>query len=478
MSDFLKIIFILISFYVHQANSQEIFILNPKSLKAEIANNPIRINEIESDLIDSQIDENDILETFSPQLVSKYQYQQTRQSFDNFFPVMSPYSEFEVGLEKTFQSGIEAAIGNMSYRRQYGAFSPESRNSLFIRTSIDLYKNFFGRTSKSQVKNAKLQSEISQIQSEIDKKIFEFLLLRTYYNIILNNEALKISKKILKLAQSQQKDLKNKLKNKIATIDDLQRQNLEILSEKAQILSLKKQRELYFKSLRELLPNISNKNLKLGDYNYDEIENKILKLILFIKSIDKTPLKYSLYDEILLKEKQAYKMQKKIDSTYNDIDVKLNAEFQRFNANRSLTDSYENIPSNSDSSYYNIGAEITVPFGKVLTKTEKLKNRSNYLSYIIKKEQLLSQLDAYHLEFIENANFLFSMIENQKSSSKSSKIILRESSKKYQQARISLQRLIDDQNNDLKTSLDRILISEQVLNLLFDYLTIFTLLDV
>jgi hypothetical protein len=87
-------------------------------------------------------------------------------------------------------------------------------------------------------------------------------------------------------------------------------------------------------------------------------------------------------------------------------------------------------------------------------------------------------LDIYHLEFIANVKLIYKSLENQRISAQSSKIILNESRKKYKQARLSLKRLLDDENMDLETSLSRISISESFLDIIFDYLTIFTLLDV
>jgi len=124
--------------------------------------------------------------------------------------------------------------------------------------------------------------------------------------------------------------LQKKFKSKIADIDDVERQKIEVTTRHSKILSLKKEREFYLKQLRRQLPNLSQKKIKLSKYNYDQIERKFLDLTFSISSKISTPKEYSLYDEILVKEKQSYQMQKKINSTYSDIDVKLNAEIQKF----------------------------------------------------------------------------------------------------------------------------------------------------
>tara|TARA_Y100000385_G_scaffold75583_2_gene76494 strand:+ start:936 stop:2366 length:1431 start_codon:yes stop_codon:yes gene_type:complete len=475
----IKIISIIVLFCnINNLFAYDIFLLNPESLKAEIEKDPARIKEINNYFINSKINENNILEEFQPKLIGSYSYQETNQEFKNFFPVVSPFTNFKTSLEKSFQSGVTASVGNISYRRKYGNTRPETRNALFLSTSIDLYQNFLGKKSKSEVKNAQLKREINSLQKQIDGKIFQFLVLKIYYNLVLNQESIQISKKLLRLSEKQLKDLKQKYNNKISAIDDVERQRMEVMNRRSRILSLKKSRELYFKSLRQLLPNLSDKKIKLDTYSYDKIENIFLALTSIIVTNNQTPKEFTLYDEILKKEKKSYKMQKIINSTHGDIDFKLNAEIQRFDGNNSLSNSYENITTNKNDEYYSIGAEVTIPFGTVKKQNEKLKIRSSYLSYLIKKEQLLSQIDSYHLEFVVNAKLLQKSLENQKISSKSSRIILNESRKKYEQARISLQRLIDDQNMSLETSLSRIAISEQFLDLIFDYLTIFTLLDV
>jgi outer membrane protein TolC len=479
MPNFLKIISITLLFCnINNALSSEIFLLNPNSIKEELKKNPARIKEIENYFINSKISNNDILENFDPKLTGSYSYEKTKQSFQNFFPSISPYTNFTTAIEKSFQSGIDTKIGNISYRRKYVSNRPETRNALFFKTSIDLYKNFFGKTSKSKVKNAAFQIEISDLQRQIDSKIFQFLVLKTYYDLVLNQESINISERLLKLSKKQFKDLQKKFKSKIADIDDVERQKIEVTTRHSKILSLKKEREFYLKQLRRQLPNLSQKKIKLSKYNYDQIERKFLDLTFSISSKISTPKEYSLYDEILVKEKQSYQMQKKINSTYSDIDVKLNAEIQKFDGNNSLSDSYDNISSNKDSQYYSVGAEIVIPLGRVKKNNERLKIKSSHLSYLTKKEKLLSELDSYHLDFVNNSYLLRESLKNQTINVKSSEIILNESRKKYKQARISLQRLIDDQNMLLETSLTKIAISRQFLDLIFNYLTIFTLLDV
>jgi outer membrane protein TolC len=475
----IKIIsFILLFCNINNVLANDVFFLNSKSLKSEIQKDPARIKEIQNNFINSQINENNILEEFQPKLTGSYSYQKTNQSFQNFFPVISRLSNFATAIEKEFQSGIKASIGNVSYRRKYGNNIPETRNALFFSTNIDLYKNFLGRISKSKVKNVKLQKEINLLQQKIDSKIFELSILRIYYKLILNEEAILISNKLLQLSKKQLKDLQKKYNNKIATIDDLERQKLEVISRDNKILSLKKERELYFKDLKRLLPNLADNDLKLSQYDYQKIENNFLKLAANISARKSAPMELTFYDDILLKEKESYKMQKKIADTHSDTDIALNAEIHRFDGNNSLTDSYENIPANKDDKYYNIGAEITIPFGKIKKDNEKLKIKSSNLSYLIKKEKLLADLDIYHLEFIANVKLIYRSLENQNNSAKSSKIILNESHKKYNQARLSLQRLLDDENMDLEVSLSRISISESFLDIIFNYLTIFTLIDV
>ena len=154
----IKIIsFILLFCNINNVLANDVFFLNSKSLKSEIQKDPARIKEIRNNFINSQINENNILEEFQPKLTGSYSYQKTNQSFQNFFPVISPLSNFATAIEKEFQSGIKTSIGNVSYRRKYGNNIPETRNALFFSTNIDLYKNFLGRISKSKVKNVKLQ---------------------------------------------------------------------------------------------------------------------------------------------------------------------------------------------------------------------------------------------------------------------------------------------------------------------------------
>lgn len=457
------------------AQSNETFLLNRETLFREALKKPPTIREIENSFIISKINENEILEQFDPVFESDISYgENNRSQRFSFIPIVSPTTNFSAGIKKKFTRGVTAGIYNISQRQKYGSLGVDTTNAVALQFSMDLYKDFFGRKSKAEISNAFYQKEIAKLQSQIDKRVFSINLYRTYLTIILKEEAIKISKKLLNLSKEQAKDIKKRYQNGIAQIGDLERQKLQVIDRKNEILLLKKEQQIYIRNLQELLPSIANKNIELSNYATKDLKQEIAIFINKISSKAQAPMEYTHYDEIVNYRYKAYLQQKKIDSTHSDMDLELYSEYRKSNTNDSLNDSYRNSPGNIQDNSYEVGLKLSIPFGAI-NENEALKNKLTKSSYLVNKHETFAKLNSYHIAIKQNLEYLKQALKNQGKNSQSFGVILKDSQKKYSQARIKLQDLIDDQNQNLLNKIFALDIEAEIVAQVCDYITVFTL---
>ena len=123
---------------------------------------------------------------------------------------------------------------------------------------------------------------------------------------------------------------------------------------------------------------------------------------------------------------------------------------------------------------YEVGINVVIPLGDAKAETQRTKE-------LYDEKRLSASIDASdaqvvntHQQLIKNIVLLNEVIRAQKLSSQELEKRLKFMQKKYQQARVSINDLIQDQDALLRANLTTIEAQLQVLNALFDYLVIYT----
>ena len=452
--------------------AQEVFILDQENLINEANQNAPTIDKIRNSFLAAQNAANKIEERFSPQLESNFSRFNTNQdSFITYMPLVSPISNFSIGVTKNFSGGINFGLYNILERQTYYGYGTDSKNAIAVKLSVDLYKDIFGSTSRAEIKSADLQKQIAQIQGEIDKNNFLINLRRIYFTLSFNEEAIAISEKLLDLSKIQDKEIKQRNKSGIADESDVARQSSQLSVKNFNIAILKNNRELLIRSLKELLPSIAAKEVQIKTPDINAETLWMQKMISKIKEQKTPPKQYTSYNKIVDLTAKSYKEQRKITKKYDDLDLQLYSQYKQYGRDNSAGGSFKNTSSSAENSY-EIGLQLKVPLGSAKSESRKTQEEIDKIS-LSKNREIVAKIESYHTQTITNILLLESALEFQKSDISSLEKVVAADKKKYDQARIALHDLIDDQNLYMQKKLGELGVKLTIANQILDYTSIF-----
>src|SRR5690606_19712205 len=102
-----------------------------------------------------------------------------------------------------------------------GKFDDATTTVASFTMEFDLWKDLFGKTSKALLQSAELEAKRAQLQKQVETKAFHIALRRIYWNLVANQEALKISEALLKTAESQAKETRARFQSAVAESDEV-----------------------------------------------------------------------------------------------------------------------------------------------------------------------------------------------------------------------------------------------------------------
>lgn len=410
-------------------------------------------------------------------------YAETKEkALFSFAPIFSPTRTVYSKLTKSnFASGTSMTLGVSNDQRSAtnGLITKANTTTLELGVSIDLWKNFFGKLSKAKVESASLSFEQAKIEKEISIKTFELSLRKIYWGLVANQESLNITTKLMKQAQEQAKDAKKRLANSVADKSEVARYESQVASRKSNMIYLEYQRESMLKQLKELIPELSGKEIELSQYNLGNTIVKVLECTSVIGSHPQVPLEYTKYDDISKLLQKIQSKQSMLAGSFDQMDVSLNAGYKVTGVDSpnsgegSLSGSVDDFQDH-DRGGYSVGLNVSVPFGdsyeKLRTTQELIANKR----YQAEMDKLISQMNATHQQLRKSINLLTEVIKTQRFNSQKLNERLSEMQKKYNQARISVNDLINDQDALLNSDLTIIQTQLEVVYTLFDYLVVFS----
>lgn len=484
---------VLINFgYSQSVESTETVSLSEALLKNYITDEVPEIQKIQS--VFQQNAFNDFLEKdkLASQVFGGYQKATTNErALISFMPVWSPVTQYEVGIRKKFGVGIETAFSTSVDQRnaEISGFSGDteyknitSLNYTFNLT-MDLWKDLLGKVTKANLASFQIKHKKSEIQKEIQMNAFHVALRRVYWSLVANNEKLTVSKILLKTAEKQAQDARKRRANNIADAGEVARYESQVYARKGSLLYLEFEKEILLKQLRTLLPSLANKKIELGAYNLDRTVFEVLECTQVISAHKKAPYEYTKYDDVVALLKELEQKQMIIDESYDKIDVKLSATIKQTGVGSeelsgnifkgSLSRAQEDI-SNNDRSGLAAGVMVNIPLGNPDKRTSNALKLYNQKKLRAQSKEVENNLSTTHQQISKSINILTQVIEAQKANSAKLGIRLKDMRKKYNQARISVSALIQDQ--DAKMNSDLAIIDTQLaaVNAVLDYFTIFT----
>jgi outer membrane protein TolC len=415
-------------------------------------------------------------------LYGGYKHETTREKALNpFIPVFSPVNQYQIGLSKKSQYGIESKLEASVDSRTANNFNSVNTSMVSLELGFDLWSNFLGRISKRELENAKLSKEQMKIKEGLDLKALESKNRKIFWAIVANEEKKKLTQKLFSTAKKQAKDARKRLKSSVADKTEVSRYDSQVSMREGQLYLLDYERERLAAQLRMQFPQLANQKIKIGKYNLDKTIFEVLSCTQQINSKTKTPYEYSEYDELLSYLSKIQANQEKID-TSSSIDLKLVTKFKTTGVasdevspgqyEGSFEDSLDDIEQNNRTGL-EAALMFTIPLGSTSNELKEVNTLVNKKRLSAQLLEAKTSMHSTHEQVTKSIEILRNVIRSQKENSKSLNIRVKDMKKKYSQARIPLYALIQDQDELMNNDLNVIDTQITILNTLLDYFIVF-----
>jgi outer membrane protein TolC len=467
--------------------------LNENLLNQIASKGTPRLDEIESALLSATLGDNQAKERFAPELFGRGSYLETRErAIIRFMPIWSPVAQAQMGVRQNMANGLSATAAITTDQRNaqapIGSFRNITTTTLSFTMQMDLWRDLFGRLSKAQLENAQLEQKRAEIEKDIQTKAFRVTLRRIYWGLVANQEALTISEELLKTAKRQAEETKLRFRNAVAEADEVARHEAQVASREGSILYLKYQRETYLKQLKNLLPELAASEISLDNYDLSKTMDNVLACTATIARESKVPYHYTRYDDTISLLRKIKVNAAQINQRMSDVDVQLFGTVQARGVGADeLPSNIENV-TNSRGSHgaafndmttnnrtgYEVGLQFSMPLGDARENTKRTKELydDKRLSAAINNTE--AQIESTHYQLVKSIAILNDVIKAQRTNTEQLNKRLGIMRRKYEQARVSVNELIMDQDALFNSRLTTIDTQLQILNTLFDYLVIYT----
>ena len=390
----------------------------------------------------------------------------------SFEPIMKSLQIFETQLHKKTMFGLNFNLGAFTSQHTNSFIRNSTRTGLKFGMAFDLYQDIFGKKTQRKMLDASFEKKISQIKNSISQRKFINETRKLYWSLVFNNESLKILQALIQQVEKQVHDAQKRFAANATDISEVSRYRSLISTIKVQRYQLENQREDIIKVLKEFIPVLQNQNIQLADYNIEKATTYFQQCVLTITSFSEAPLKHTKYDELvsLLQKKSQNNL--KLHETYDDIDIKLRGQLEHFGKNFDYRETYNTYRKNPRTQY-NIGLTLSIPLGGNKNKTVDILQETDRKRIQAETSEILSKIHSLHHQTLANIGLLNKIDLNQEKNSTYARNIIKESQKKYSQARIMARDLIEEQNFALQIQLDNIKTKLLSLNMMLDYLSVF-----
>ncbi len=489
MSNVLKLTSFLAIVALSGPSFAESIVLTEDSVQALARKGSPRLDEIEAAFLSVSLDQNELRERFAPELFGKYGHAETRErALVRFQPVFSPIDQAQIGVRKNLSHGISTSASIVTDQRSAAptAFTGRFRNATTTTANftmqMDLWRDLFGRMSKAELESAELKTKRAELEKNIAQKTFRLSLRRLFWSLVANNESMKISQELLSSAEVLAKETTQRYKNSVAEADDVARYQALVATRQGSVTYLQYQKEALIKQLQNLVPEFNGKEISLGKYDIPQTISEVLACTASIASEPKIPYQNTSYDEIVNMIRKDRDQRNLINSRYSDIDVKLygtakttgvSAEPTGTNATRGSYGGSIDDQTDHNRTGYEVGVMFTMPLGDAKKDTQKTKELYDQKRLDAALNANETYMMSSHTSFARTISYLNDVVKAQRISSEQLNKRLRLMRRKYEQARVSVNDLVQDQEAYLSSELTTIDVRLQIINTLFDYLVVF-----
>ncbi|HCC29756.1 MAG TPA: hypothetical protein DEQ03_06855, partial [Marinilabiliales bacterium] len=321
--------------------------LDEALLKKLVSNNPPGVQQIRAMSEVNSLNHKMIYDKMGLSFNAQGAYiNKDEQPLHPYDTIVTPVKNLKAGFIKPTEFGMQLSAHAYTEQLSSPFMKEQTTSGLLFGLSIDLYKDFLGSSTRASLRSTKQLEEMAKIESTIGIKTYTLNLRKLYWALISNNEKIILSKMLLKNSETQATNAQKRLKDSVADKGEVAKFESQVAYRKANIIYLEYLKEQYIKSLKELLPELSEDEIVLSSYNLDKSVNEVVSCTQLIASKNNPPDEYTLLDEVINLLNESYENQKIVTSKYSAIDVGLVSNVKTVGKSNSFSESYENHSNN------------------------------------------------------------------------------------------------------------------------------------
>lgn len=465
--------------------SKEKIIINEKKLKELVSNKIPSIERINIMVVQSNLERTQYDQKYSPFVNGEARYENMEgKMYSNFNGnVNDPFKSIGISVNQALPVGMDFKIGLYDgYVKSYNYSSSNISNysqynsTLEAKLSIDLWRNLLGYSEKSQKLGLKINEQEKLEQAKLEKTKFYNEIRKLYWDLSINNSLSDVYKALIKQAKIQEKNIKKMYRSSVADKGDLARATAVINARRADLLNVEYNTKRTQQQLSNLIPELNNKEIVLDFSNYDKVRGNINRCFNKIKMEKETPFSLSSYTKLIGYKDDKIKANLKSLKRYSDVDIKLEARAASLGFSGENKDSFSDM-SDLERRDYSVGLKLSMPFGSSHSNTKENQMKLLKMQHNLEKKEIISNMVSFHNYFSVSLNNLFQLQEQQKEYRDNLEIRVKSMRTKYNQGRITLSELIQDEDSLFESELGLIRTNYNIIALMLDYFSVFNETD-
>lgn len=328
-----------------------------------------------------------------------------------------------------------------------------------IRLEQSLLKDSFGSNVRLKRDSLQLQQLLGELEAAEKLEAYLLSLSSEYLNLKRLALEVQLAKSQLSQARELQRNIKRKFKSKIASIADLNRGELLVLSREENVLEKKQE----FNQLKQSLVSVIGEEYSFRlNSDLDTILNKLTNIHISIKS------------NVDISQTRSFIMAKKreeIASKNLDLSVKEQGASLSFVAgfNRDDSSRFSTIIKQDETV---VGFKLDIPIGDSQGRANESVAKIQKLSSHYERIRSKNDFDANLKQINSNLSNLKSKLALNKRKVKLTKELLKEETKRYSIGQIDLEQLISIKNDSFDLENSGLGIQIEYMNTLFSWLAL------
>jgi len=423
----------------------------------------------------TQLDSSLTRETYQARAYSTVNVKRSQEQAQNLYqPVLSPYEDWNVGVEKKLPLG--AKLGLEAFGSKYSFAGGTVQDATLVggrvKGEVDLWKNIFGTLDRAQLQSADARRRRAEVEEKVNLKKLELELRKAFWSFVALNRSIELSEELVKSAERQMQDARSRAREGAADRGEVARYQSQVESRNTTKLLFMYQQEVALQTFERQFTGFRSSEWSLDNASLANKTNDVDQCMSMLRETTPPNLDHTNYDELIELLKAETESEMRAAKRYANMDIKLLGEYQTTGVDTTYERAREETFADRRGGYH-VGLQVSVPIGGTKNESEKHLLRAKKDSLEAQSEGLANDLRSQHDTMIKAMLFLRMGLKNQIENSKNLNINYTTMLNKYRQGRIPVSTLILEQDSLFQSKLTEIDLRKQIVHVLLDYFSIF-----